>query len=264
MAKLQGPFDFKGNLKGLSAYQMRGCEGIVLRESFGPSKKDIETKPSYDLTRRNIKEFGGCSTAGKWVRKAFLPLKALSDYNLSSPINALLKSIQKMDQSSEWGKRHVRISLAPQLLEGFNFNRRFPFDSVVRNPVHCSLDRASVSAVVDVPALLPALTFQAPNGHAYYRIVLTLGIVPDLYYNLPRYQPLGNYDHFFPVMTQTEWYACKTGSPPQTLELGLSSKPENEAFSLLLSIGIQMGAVGVSGQLEPVPYNGCGKILAVR
>lgn len=264
MAKLHGPFDFTGNLKGISAYKMRGCKDTVLRVSYGPSKKDMETKPAYDLTNRNIKDFGGCSTAGKWVRKAFLPLKQVSDYNMVGPIIALLKPIQEMDQQSEWGKRHVQLSLAPQLLEGFNFNRRSSFDSVVRNPVGYSLDKGSLSAVVDVPALLPLLTFFAPNGQAYYRVVATLGIVPDLYYHLPKYQPKGNYDSFFPATAQSEWYATKNGSPAQTLELHLPTVPENEAFSLVLSVGIQMGSAGALGNLEVVPYTGCGKIVAVR
>jgi len=39
MAKLSGPIGFKGKLSDISAYEMKGCEGIVLRMGWDLLKK---------------------------------------------------------------------------------------------------------------------------------------------------------------------------------------------------------------------------------
>ena len=243
---------------------MQGCEGIILRTPYGPSKEDIKTKPSYDITRRNNREFGGRSTAVKWIRKVLHPLKPLFDHNLSAPLNALLKSIQEMDRQSEFGQRPVRLSLAPQLLEGFTLNRRHPFDSMVRNPVGCRLLRESLSAVVEFPALLPSLTFFPAGSHPYYRLMMVLGVVPDLYCASPLYRPRDDYSPVIAQAVQTEWYPVKGGSPALSLELQLPVAPPDNDFSLMLAVGVGMGVVGTAGSITEVRYAGSGKILAVR
>jgi hypothetical protein len=264
MAKLKGPFEFSGTLKGISAYTMRGCEEVILRTAYGPSKKEIAQKAAYDITRRNNAEFGGRSTAAVWVRKAFHLLKPVADYNHSGPINTLLKVVQQMDTESEFGQRHVLLSQAPHLLEGFNFNSRHLFDSVIRNPVSYTVLREGLEASIEFPALLPSFTFFPPGAHPCYRILATLGVVPDLFYAQPRYRPEGVYEPFLTEQAWTDWYAVKTGSPELELKLKLPFVPENQKFSLLLSAGIQMGTVQAAEIIRPVPYTGCGKILAVK
>ncbi|HYK55704.1 MAG TPA: hypothetical protein VEV15_04435, partial [Flavisolibacter sp.] len=213
---------------------------------------------------RNNREFGGRSPAVKWIRKVLHPLKPLFDHNLSAPLNTLLKPIQEMDRQSEFGERHVLLSLAPQLLEGFNFNRRHHFDSVVRNPVGCRLLRESLSAVVEFPALLPSFTFFPSGSHPYYRLMMVLGVVPDLYYALPLYRPKGDYGPVIAQAAQTEWYPVKSGSPALSLKLQLPVATPNSDFSLMLAIGVGMGSVGTGGSITGVRYAGSGKILAMR
>jgi hypothetical protein len=264
MAKLHGPFGFNGKLKGLSAYTMQGCEGIILRTPYGPSKEDIKTRPAYDITRRNNTEFGGRSTAVKWIRRILHPLKPVCDHNLAAPLNALLKPVQEMDRLSEFGKRNILISLAPQLLEGFNCSLKYRFDSVVRNPPGYKLLRESLGAVVEFPALLPSLTFFAPGAHPYFRLVAVLGVVPDFYYARPLYRPKESYGPVMAHTAQTEWYPVKSGSPALSLEVQLPLAPPNNDFSLMLAIGVLMGTAGAAGSITDIRYAGCGKILAVR
>src|SRR5262245_62742876 len=54
-------------------------------------------------------------------------------------------------------KRDFAFSKNPQLLNGFNLNRGVLFDSIIRNPVHGIISRDTLSATVEVPALLPGL-----------------------------------------------------------------------------------------------------------
>jgi hypothetical protein len=124
MAKQESGLGFTGSLYNISAYKRRDMDTIIIRSKGGPSKRMIKSKPSFDLTRRNNKEFGGRSTASRWIMRILYPLKPLSDYNISGPLNSILKPIQEMDTVSELGKRNIGLSKNPRLPEGFQLNRR--------------------------------------------------------------------------------------------------------------------------------------------
>ena len=263
MAKLKSIIQFNGSLEGLSAYDMEGVEGTVVRRSYGPSKEDIETKPQYDITRRNIKETGGRSKAVSWLMRTFQPLKFQADFDTAGQLNKLLRVIQKEDAVSIYGQRAVLLSAHPGLLEGFSLTKALPFDHTVRGGVDVQLSKAALSASVSLPALIPQLTFFPPEGYSYYRVVVTLGAAPDLFYGLPKYRPLGDYTPCWPQSAQTEWFPAATGAPAQTLALTLPYTPPNDAFSLVLTIGVQLGAPVIGGAIEPVRKRvGSAKILA--
>jgi hypothetical protein len=263
MAKLTGPIKFTGKLDGISAHKRIGSEGIILRPRYGPSKKDIDTKPSYANTKRENYEFGGRSTAAKWIHDGYLALKPVSDgYNLSR-LNALLKPIQDMDTQSKYGKRSVALSYWRELLEGFQLSKWYSFESVLRSPIDCSLSREQLMATVLVPSLLPSVNFVPPTEHAFFRVVATLNIVPDLYFNEIKYRPGGNYDAFRPEVVKTEWMAVESGTEAIILKLQMPEAPPDEEFSLVLTLGIEMGTAKSKVLIQGVKYAGCGKILTV-
>lgn len=78
--------------------------------------------------------------------------------------------------------------------------------------------------------------------------------MPDLYY-----EPVG--DHYFPapgygrVSAQTaltEWFPVKGGSPATTLHVQLPQGAGVEDFSLVLTVGVQWGTVGVGSSVDLV------------
>jgi hypothetical protein len=263
MAKLTGPLAFTGKLHGLSAFKRKGSEREILRPRYGPSKKDVDTKPSYANTRRVNKEFGGRSTTAKWIRDGYHPLKPIADGDNLSSLNALLLPIQVLDTENEYGKRSVKLSLNRRLLEGFNLNRWHPFESVIQNPVDCTISRQELRAMVTVPALIKGVNFTPPSFHSFYRLVAALSIVPDLHYHQVKYRPNGNYDGFRPEVVRTDWKAINAPSEATTLELAIPSLPPNNHFSLVLTIGIEMGTAKNLSLIKGVKYAGCGKIMAV-
>ena len=131
MAGQEAGFGFTGSLHNISACKRGDMDTIIIRSKGGPSKRMINSQPSFDLTRRNNNEFGGRSTASRWIRRILYPLKPLSDYNISGPLNSTLKPIQQMDTVSEPGKRNIGLSKNPRLPEGFQLNRRNLFESVL-------------------------------------------------------------------------------------------------------------------------------------
>ena len=267
MAKLGSNFDFTGSLGPVSAYKMRGVEGTVLRRKGGASKEKIKTSPRMEGTRRGNSEFGGRATAGKWIRLLLHRQTPMADYNVTGAINALMMPIQKLDTVHPLGQRDVAISKNPWLLEGFSLNKEKGFDSFVRNPLTWSVSRESLSARIELPALLPGINLLAADKYPMYSIVASLGIVPDFFYAPHGFQPSsreysqGNPGVFSDV--NTDWYPTLQGSPAMPLELKLSGTPPDQSFSLLLSIGIRFGVMINANTVQQVKHEGAAKILGM-
>ena len=123
MAMLSSDITFTGSLGNLSAYRMKGSDGIILQTKVGGSKEKIKTSPSCINIRRVNAEFGGRSHATMLIRDAIGPINALADFNFTGHLNALLIPVQELDDTSEWGKRNIHLSKSPKLLEGFSLNK---------------------------------------------------------------------------------------------------------------------------------------------
>jgi hypothetical protein len=263
MAKLTSILTFTGSLEGLSAYKMKGVEATILRTKWGPSKEAIHTRPCYANTRRNNGETKGRSAAVSLLMKAFQTLKPIADFDTAGQLQRLLRAVQKGDTESEYGKRAVRPSRFPQLLEGFNLTKATPFDAVVRGDVYAQLELSTLQAAVALPALLPRLTFFPPVGYPYCRLVATLGVAPDVVFGPLGWGPDGDYGYCYAQTAHTDWFAAGAGLPPTTLQLQLPYTPPTESFALVLTIAVQLGEPGLTGGVEPVHKRvGSAKILA--
>ena len=262
MGKLTGTVKFTGRVGDLVAYKRHDMDGIFVMQVSGPSKEAIATKPSYDLTRKNNKEFGGRSTTSSWIRKAMDPHLQLQDYNFTSSLNKIAKPIQELDTVSELGKRSSLLTKSKGILNGFNLCRKTTFDSIIRNPVNFLVSKETLSASVHLPALLPGINFFVPVKEPMYKITAVLGIVPDLHYNGSKYAPANGYSDRMPVATAgTAWNAVLSGSAAETLELKQTFQPPDENFILLLSIGIRFGNIVIPGEVKQVKRAGAAKIL---
>jgi len=263
---------FVGPVGPVSVYKMRGHDGLVMRTKGGAEKNQIKNSPKFELTRKNNAEFGGCSKAGKWIRTELHALQVVTDYNISGPLNALMKHIQLLDTQNEWGRRSILLSRNPRLLEGFNLNRKTPFDTIIPNPARYTLSKDEVNAIIDIPALIPGLNFNAPGNYSQYRFVVILSSIPDFYYGARKYL---SYDINYPkdvveayqdALSCTEaysnWYPVTNGSPAINFELQLEEKPQILSYSLMLAIGISFGVMR-GEYIEPVKYVGGGKILGM-
>jgi hypothetical protein len=259
----QIPADFLlANARQLSMYTMKGSDKVILRRKGGASRERIKTEPNFENTRRINAEFGGRATCSKWIRRMLHPLKFIADYNITGPLNALLKPIQELDTISNYGERSVAFSANPHLLEGFNLNKRSSFDTIVHNPVRYTLSKRKGHASVTIPAIMPGHNFSAPGNFATYRFIVLLGIIPDLFFTPDGYRPKDDYENEWPENAFTEWFPVQTGSPGITLELQLPQKRANNAHSLMLTIGVAFGAHR-NGDIEPIKYTGGAKILGV-
>jgi hypothetical protein len=213
-----------------------------------------------------MSEFGGCSKMGKEVRFMLHPMKAMADYNFSGFINKALKAVQKLDGTSDLGRRAIALSKYPSLLTGFSLNKYTAFDSVVRTPVTYAIDREKRSARVNIPRLLRDINFFPNNKHTRFRVVVCLGIVPDFTFNpvKGKYEPPAWYDSRYDAETvYSPWYAALKGSPEATLNITADQVPPDESYSLMLTVGVQFGSPMEEDVVAPVKRAGAAKILGI-
>lgn len=262
MAKLNPPLNFTGSLGNLSAYRMRGHDQIILRTKGGASREKIQTSPTFELVRRNNSEFSGRAVMSKWIMKALRPLKALADYNIAGPLNALVKPIQALDTQSEWGKRHVELSKHTSLLEGFSLNRKNHFDAVLRVAIPLTISRDTRTAQLTIPALVPGINFFPPPHQSVYSMVAVWGILPDVFFTEGKYLPSSpSYSALTYTMASTPWQSVADTSPETSLQLALTFEPPDEFYSLMLSIGIRYGELRNTDEVVQRRYVGSAKIL---
>jgi len=265
MAKVNPNFGLQGSAGNLSFYTRWDMDGVIARTKGGASKEKIKTSPKFVRTRELNAEFGGRATASQWIMHACWPLKALADHNIAGPVNTQIKPIQALDAESVRGQRHIILSANPHLLEGFSFNRRTTFDSVIRNPVGSTIDRATLSARVNIPALLPGINFYKPEKQPecpMFGVVAILGLVPDLLFTEHGYKPAKEYWLNTYNEATTPWFPMLKGAGATTLEMKLDMVPPDQSFSLVLGIGVRFGTMTDATTVEQVKRTGVAKILA--
>ena len=265
MAVLEGDIKIVGSVGNYSFYKVKGTDKTYVRLKGGPSKKKIQQDPAFEVVRKNNKEFGGCSMAGKQIRIALGPLEGLTNHNFSGFLNAWIKNIMKCDTLHPLGQRAIYFSKHGEALNGFYLNRNKPLDTVVLTPVTFTTDPNKCKAVVNLPAVNSKLHLVNDYKYPFFRFVVSLGVISDLEFNSKNneYRQLsktGNQKNCL----QTEWHSTTGTSAPQALEISVnktSALSENEAF--VLAAGIEFGTPDTNGTVQPKKYSGSGKILAV-
>jgi hypothetical protein len=265
MAKLTGGILFTGSLEGLNAYKDPNSDDIIIRKKGGPTVEQIKNSSQFENTRRCINEFGGCSTASRFIRSGLKHLKPLMHKDLAGQILAHIKPLLKEDKQNEWGNRSFYFGRNPQLLTDYNLNSLNPFDSVVLKPINSSLSRNAISSSISIPALNGESDLNIPGHYNTYRFVAGISILPDLFSMGKKYHPShSDYDRMPPAIISSEWYSKEEGSPELQFEITYPKTPVNNAYSLMLSIGIYFGKATYAALNQEEEIAGSAKIIAVQ
>jgi hypothetical protein len=272
MGQLNSNIPFTGTVNGLSAYKVRGSDKIILRKKGGPTKKQIQKKESFATTRKNNMEFGGRASITGQVMDVLRPLKYLGDYNIAGPLNTLFIPIQQLDTEHEKGQRSIELTKDPGVLEGFNLNRRTPFESIILTPLEYTLSKETLTGTITLPELVPEKNFMVPGNFSWYKLIMVSGTIENMYYDPgfdDTYLPIGN-RHFNAHRSQeTDWLPVYPGSPALTINSHMKITRTDflrvygfNKHSLLLGIGIAFGTMQ-RGQITMAKYIGGAKILAM-
>lgn len=261
MARLKGVLDFSGKIGGLSAYKRKDMDDTFVRMPGGASRKKIKTARSFERTRELNLEWKGCGRAAGRIRWALLFVGHLKDYNFTSELSKICKAIQSQDTENVKGERSILISKHRDLLEGFRLTQRNPFDSVVRHLLKCEINRETGSAWVQLPNLLPEINLYIPWRYPLFRFVISLQAVLDLEYNYPQ---TSNSNTAAAPVAYTAWQATGEHYAGERIELQLKGGPkQDDSWTLILSVGIEMGTPISNNVINTVKYAGSAKILAV-
>lgn len=267
MATLQNLTSFKGSIGNVTAYTRRDSNEVYLRKKGGVSKKRIKTDKAFERTRESNAEWSGCAKAAAKVRDMFILLNAVTDYNLSGPLTALAKNIQLRDLERKRGERSVLFSLHGSILEGFQLNRKNTFESIIRGRLETQINTKSGTATIQLPELIPGISFVPPVKVPVFRIGISFHSLPDLYLGVNGYcnsnnelehRQIGVYHH-------TQWLYTGNTVPAQSIELLLPDQhlmhPQD---ALALSIAVSFGTPITDQVVKVTKYVGGGKILRVE
>ena len=264
MGTLLNNFMFTGRLGPASAYTMRGHDKIVIRSRGGAKKHVIQSSPNFEVTRQLNGEWKAVVKAAGAIRNELGGLKPMADYNVSGPLNALVKKIQTSDTVNEKGKRSVLFSRYPDFFSSFQYNKQTLFDSIIRQQLEVNIDKSSSIATVTIPVLQPAIHFFPNPRYAYYRLIIDMAAASDLIWNeeTMSFKPvaalLPKYKSFY-----ADWVPASSTQALNTYQL----TPAKEEFStgpdmiLILGAGIQYGMPSPDGSIQPVPYAGAARII---
>lgn len=263
MARLSAPFTLTGTFGQLVAYQRKDIPGTLVRTPSSLTRGRFRTDPAFANARRTASEAGGRSKAARALRRVLHPLTPVRDGNWQGALTGALTAVQRGDHESAWGQRSVRLSQHGHLLEGYGLSRRTPFESLVRSPLTCTLDKGALRAVVAIPDLLPGTNLIVCTPEPYFRVVACLGAVPDLFYTPDGYAPARMEQPYAVRAAYSDWRPVKSGAPACTLELRLPTVPSGDAFALVLAVGVLLGTPNFRGDIHSVPYRGSGRIMRV-
>lgn len=274
MARVKQLDRITGSLGNLSFYTRKGSDQIFVRTKGGASKEKIKRNPEFENVRKSNKEFGGCSKMSKQIRLTFFDLAHVADFNLSSVLCSLAKSIQKADTENPVGERTIRLSQYRAMLTDFNFNTINRFDSLLRIALKSTMDKEKQQATLNIPAFACSyglnLPYNKSTENAYYslfRISASLGVATDMQLNVQKtsYEPLHSTLGLGYKTSSTPWYSTQASVPEQQLKLNIHEPSAifNDDDTLVLSIAIEFGTLDAFGNPTPIRRAGAGKILSV-
>ncbi|TWV99354.1 hypothetical protein [Chitinophaga pinensis] len=262
MAKFDNKtFEITGTFGKISVYKMRGIERPIVRTRGGASREKINKSPNFALTRMNNREFGGASSAASVIRLALLHVRHLSDYNFSPRLSGMCRKIMSLDDSNPLGYRMVMLSTHRHLLDGFSLNKTTLFDSVIRHPLACNIDREDNSVTVNIPPLSPGFNLFLPWNFSLYRIVVGFGAVADGIGYTGVSTNMGK-DPIYAPAAYSPWLINTQPQENFTLTTRASRAEKlPPSTTLIVSVGIEIGVPGMGGEIVPAKRLGCAKIL---
>ena len=269
MAIVKGFMQITGSIKGVSFYTRRGSDKVIMRTKGGATKDQIAHSPKFEKLRKEQKEFSECANFGSLSRYAFGGLHRFADYNLTPVLVGIGRNLMKLDTVSDKGKRNLKLSVYKQCLEGFNFNRDYPFNTVLRISPRWEIDREQLKGIVTFPRINTDIDLLNIQKLPFFRLIIAVGAISDSVYNpeIEAYEPMVYELHGHNETLTGIWNSTQTILPEQTMTIQLSEEEAasiTENVTVLLSVAVEFGNVGFTGEPVEVKYAGCGKVIGVR
>ena len=269
MAIIKGTLRIQGRLENVTYYTRRGSDQVIARSINGPTKERLATDPKYAVFRKHQNEWKGCTKFGSLTRSAFGGLHRLADYNLTPVLNKTGKELMKLEPADELGHRKIRLSQYKQAMEGFNFNRLNPFNTVLRVGIAGNIDRVNLLGTVTVPRINAKNDLVNTLRLPYFRLIIVIGTVADMFFDEDQndYVPTVVDLHGTKKVLNSVWYPYTSIVPEQIMTVQMTEAQQSlltDEITVLLSMAVEFGTVGILGDAKAVEYAGCGKVLVSK
>jgi hypothetical protein len=152
-------------------------------------------------------------------------------------------------------------------LDGFNFNRRYPFNTVLRIAPTVVLNRETLNATVSFPRINTQTDIYNLQKLPYFRLIVSLGAVSDCYNTgnaISKYSARTPELQGYSQQVQSEWFSCNDVIAAQSYSLSYDAASfgtPSEDVTLLVCAGIEFGTTAFGGTIAAVRRAGCGKIV---
>jgi len=172
----------KGSLGGLTFYERNGK--TLVKTTTSVDKERIMNDPNYRRTRENMQEFGAAATLGKAFRLGFAGISnEVRTMSIAGRVTGMMKRINRTGSGNR-GERSFEIIPNKQILEGFDFNKKLPLNSVFYPPYDAPVIDANRSVVSwTVPDFNTQNYIRIPNGASHARLVLHATILSDFIFD---------------------------------------------------------------------------------
>lgn len=169
MAKVRSLIKVEGTLDDLTFY--RGTDGYLVRTKGGVSKNRIMNDPAFARTRENGTEFSSIAGSGKLLRSALGPmLFKAKDSKMTSRLVGVMGQLKNMDTVSARGLRNVAEGLnnplAASVLEGFDFNARATYSSIL----NASATVDEVTGKISIGDFNPTRQLRGADGATHFSL----------------------------------------------------------------------------------------------
>ena len=270
MAIVKGVIQVTGGIKGVSFYTLPGSDKVIMRAKGGPSKRRMKVGDEFATVRKHQVEWAACVQFSGGIRNALGSVYKLADYNVSPVWNGLGKNLIKLDTEHAVGERNLLLSTYREALEGFNLNKNFPFNAVLRVTPQLTIDRENLKVKAFIPKLNTADDILNIQKLPYFRLKLNLGVLCDIIFTadglFSKYEPETPLTFGDAFMVQTEWLSANDILTDTELKIEMEESyiaDMTDKNTLIVSMGIEFGNVGFGGKIEAVKRAGCAKILKV-
>jgi len=184
MARQKGHIKYVGTLGEVRHFKIKGNEGYFAGLKGGPSAEQIASDPAFIRTRENMNEFGGSAITGKSLRTSIAGLiRNNGDSQVTGRVTAIMKKINLEDGSEARGQRAILITVAPQYLQGFEFNKFTSFNGAFNAPYTITPTAARDSSTLDIPSFNPLDRMYVPAGATHFKIINAIAVLSDFEYN---------------------------------------------------------------------------------
>lgn len=233
-----------------------------MRTKGGATKRQIQTLDAFESTRNLNNEWKAVVKSSGLIYRGLNGLKPLAGYNISGPLNALVKKIQVMDTVNPKGKRSILFSQHLDFISSFNYNKQNMFDTLIRQSLSAQIDKTTGVADIEIPLLQPSVNFFPHPRYAYYRIVLSMTSISDYICSETsnHYSSVGAVPTYKPIFS--EWAPSNIPQPSTSFHYTPANTTlPGQGMILILGAGIQYGMPGTDGSIQPVPFVGAARIL---